>query len=282
MSTVIFEGGAMRGIFTAGVIDYFLDRGIKFDNVIGVSAGACHACSYVSGQRGRAYTTSTEYLKDPRYCSLESLRKTGDMFGADFLYREIPEKLYPIDNEAFMNSGVKFQVAVTNCITGEAEYPYVRDLSKDMQYVRASSSMPVLARMVPLNGYVYMDGGIADSIPVKQAEKQGSSKNVVVLTQPRGYRKKKASPLIMSVIKAKYRDYPQMIKALESRTEVYNDTLDYIDREEKAGRLFVIAPLGSLDIGRTEKNKAKLKKAYNEGYFVAEGLGDRLKAYLAE
>ena len=276
---LIFEGGGMRGIFAAGVIDYFLDNDIRFENVYGVSAGACHACSYVCGQRGRAYATSTDYLGNPDYCSVHSLRKTGDMFGADFIYHRIPEELYPIDNEAFLESGINFKVAITNCITGEAEYPQIRDMHGDMEYVRASASIPVLSRMVPLDGYVYIDGGIADSIPVIQSEKDGNEKNVVVLTRPRGYRKT-STGAAMPILRAKYGRYPKMLAALKKRARVYNATLDHIWRGVDDGSIFVIAPMGPLDIGRTELNKDKLRKAYEEGYYVAEGLNEKMREFI--
>ena len=276
---LIIEGGGMRGIFAAGVIDYFLDNDIRFENVYGVSAGACHACSYVCGQRGRAYATSTDYVDDPRYCSLKSLRKTGDMFGSDFLYRKIPEELYPLDNEEFKRRGINFKVAVTNCITGEAEYPEIKDMHEDMKYVRASSSLPMLSRMVPVDGYVYMDGGIADSIPIVKSEKDGNDKNVLVLTRPCGYRKREGQPL-MPILHTKYRRYPMMLDALANRNKVYNQTLDHIGDAVAAGKAFVIAPMGPLDIKRTEMNRDKLKKAYEEGYFVAEGLAEKLKNFM--
>lgn len=279
---LILEGGGMRGIFVAGVIDYLLDAGIAFDNVIGVSAGACHGCSYVSGQRGRAYATATEYIDNKEYCSLYSLRKTGDLFGAEFLYHKIPEELYPIDNEAFRRSGIKFQAVVTNCETGQAEYPVISDMFADVEWIRASSSLPFLANMVEVGGGLYMDGGIADSIPLGQSIGQGNEKHVVVLTRPRDYRKKAARGGIKAMMKAKYRAYPKMVEAYMHRYETYNKSLELVAKEEAAGRAFVIAPLGPLDIGRTERDKEKLRKAYQEGYFVAEGLGDRLKAFLAE
>lgn len=175
-NALILEGGGMRGIFAAGAIDYLLDQEIRFDNVIGVSAGACHGCSYVCGQRGRAYATATDYLDEKDYCSMRSLRKTGDLFGADFLYYKIPQELYPIDNEAFLKSGIKFQAVVTNCETGEPEYPVIKDMFEDIEYVRASSSLPFLANMVEIDGKLYMDGGISDSIPLAQSLRQGNEK----------------------------------------------------------------------------------------------------------
>lgn len=278
-NALILEGGGMRGIFAAGVIDYLLDRKIHFDNVIGVSAGACHGCSYVCGQRGRAYATATDYLDNKDYCSLRSLRKTGDLFGADFLYHKIPQELYPIDNDAFLRSGIKFQAVVTNCETGRAEYPVIKDMFEDIEYVRASSSLPLLANMVEIDGNLYMDGGISDSIPLGQSLKQGNEKNVIVLTRPRDYRKKNSR--VAQAAGLKYRKFPQMAAALKNRPKVYNETLDLIEKEEAAGRAFVIAPMGPLDIGRTEKDRNKLKAAYQEGYFVAEGLGAKLSAFLA-
>lgn len=277
---IVFEGGGLRGIFAAGVIDYLLDNNIIFKNVIGVSAGACHACSYVSGQRGRSYAVSTDYLDDKRYMSIDSLRKTGDLFGSDFIYHKIPEELYPLDNDAFLKSGITFRAGVTNCETGLPEYLQVKDLIKDVDMVRASSSLPLLARMVEIDGNLYMDGGIADSVPVKASEEFGCRKNVVVLTRPVGYRKDKEK--LIELIRMRYKKYPEMVQALKFRWRVYNETMDYIDEGVENGTIFRIAPLGDLNIGRLEKNKEKLKKAYEEGYFVAEGYGEKLRAFLAK
>lgn len=275
---IVFEGGGLRGIFAAGVIDYLLDNGIVFDHVMGVSAGACHACSYLSGQRGRSYAVSTDYLNDKRYMSMDSLAKTGDLFGVDFIYHKIPEELYPLDNEHFKESGVTFRVGVTNCITGEAEYPQVKDMIEDVDLVRASSSLPLLARMVYLNGTPYMDGGIADSVPIKASEAFGCEKNVVVLTRPAGYRKDPEK--LTKVIGMKYRKFPKMVEALKHRDEVYNETMDYIDEGVAKGTIFRIAPMGDLDIGRLEKDPMKLRKAYIEGYYVTEGLSAKLKEFM--
>lgn len=278
---VIFEGGGMRGIFVTGVIDYFLENKIYFPHVYGVSAGACNACSYVSRQVGRAYGTATEYLDDPAFSSIKSLRRTGNYFNADFIYKKIPESLYPIDNDVFKASGTEFRVSMTNCITGEAEYPQVNDLFEDIDYVRASASLPLLSELVPIDGYCYLDGGIADSIPVIQSVKDGNTKNVVVLTRPLGYRKK-PNKAIMPMIRAKYHRYPKLIEAVEKRYIFYNESLKFIEEGMKNGTVFVIAPMGDLNIGRTEKNKVKLRKAYEEGYFVAEGLSARMQAFLDE
>lgn len=275
---IVFEGGGMRGVFTAGVIDYLLDQDIRMDSVYGVSAGACHGVSYCSGQRRRAISSVLDFMDDPQYCSLESLRKTGNLFGAEFLYHRIPDELLPVDEVQFEERNMIFKVVITNCITGKAEYPQIRNLKKDMKYIQASSSLPLVSRMVPLNGYVYMDGGITDSIPIRKAEEDGNEKNVVVLTRPLGYRKHVSPALPM--IRVEYRRYPEMIRAMQRRHEVYNDTLEHIEAGIKEGRTFVIAPMGSLNIGKVEKNRRKLENAYREGYYVAEGLGEKLRAFL--
>ena len=275
---IIFEGGGLRGIFAAGVIDYLLDNDIIFKNVIGVSAGACHACSYVSGQRGRSYAVSTDYLDDKRYMSFENLRKTGDLFGSDFIYHKIPEELYPLDNEAFKKSGISFRAGVTNCETGFPEYLEVKDLFEDVDIVRASSSLPMLANMVEINGNLYMDGGISDSIPVEASEEMGFKKNVVVLTRPVGYRKEKEK--MIKLVQARYGKYPEMVKALRFRDRIYNETMDHIDEGVENGTIFRIAPVKDLGIGRLERNKNKLKLAYEEGYFVAEAMAEKLKEFL--
>lgn len=278
MTGLVIEGGGMRGIFAAGVLEYLLDNDIKVDYVIGVSAGACHGCSYVSGQKGRAFAVCTDYMDDPRYGSVQSLLKTGDYFGKKFMYHTIPEELNPVDNESFKKSGIRFEVGVFNCITGESEYPEIKDMFEDVDWIAASASLPLFAKMVDIGGYQYMDGGLSDSIPVKHAQEIGCDKVIVILTRERGYRKAESKSI--PLIKAKYKDYPKLIEALKRRHTVYNETLEYIDEEEKKGNVFVIAPVKDLGVGRLEKDRNKLKNAYLEGYYVTESYGDRLKEFL--
>ena len=278
MTGLVIEGGGMRGIFAAGVLEYLLDNDIKVDYVIGVSAGACHGCSYVSGQKGRAFAVCTDYMDDPRYGSVQSLLKTGDYFGKKFMYHSIPEELNPVDNESFKKSGIRFEVGVFNCITGESEYPEIKDMFEDVDWIAASASLPLFAKMVDIGGYQYMDGGLSDSIPVKHAQEIGCDKVIVILTRERGYRK--AASKSIPLIKAKYKDYPKLIEALKRRHTVYNETLEYIDEEEKKGNVFVIAPVKDLGVGRLEKDRNKLKNAYLEGYYVTESYGDKLKEFL--
>lgn len=275
---LVLEGGGMRGVFTAGVTDFFLDKKIEFDSVIGVSAGSCHACSFVSKQRGRALSVSIDYLNDKEYCSVYSLLKTGDLFGAEMLYKKIPTTLYPIDNEAFEKSKTTFKAVITNCKTGEAEYPEVKHLVKSIRYVRASSSLPFVSRIVGINGQPYLDGGIADSIPIKQSIKDGNTKNVVVLTRDRKYRKNENK--LIELARGKYFKYPNLVKALKNRYLVYNETLEFIFEEEKKGNIFVIAPSEPLDLGRVEKSRDKLIAAYNVGYNQAEKQYEEMMKYL--
>lgn len=279
-SGLVLEGGGMRGAFTAGVLDYFLENKLKFDSCIGVSAGACHACSFLAGQHRRAFEVSVNYLHDRRYCSLQSLLTTGDLFGAKMLYDTIPNQLYPIDNDTFLKSRTQFYAVITNCKTGHAEYHQVKDLRQDVGAVRASSSLPMLSRMVELNGARYLDGGISDSIPVRQSIQLGNAKNVVVLTQHRGYRKKENG--LLPLLRFKYRKYPALLRQMENRHINYNNTLDFIEKQQEQGRVFVIQPQQPLRIGRIEKNAEKLTAVYEQGRAQAACDYAALLAYLQE
>lgn len=275
---LVLEGGGMRGVFTAGVLDCFLDEEISFNDCFAVSAGACHACSYLSKQRGRALSTAIDYLDDKRYCSFYSLVTTGDLFGKDFVYYKIPNELYPIDNEAFLKCDTKFYAVITNCITGKAEYKLITDLKKDIEIVRASSSLPMVSKMVEIDSNPYLDGGISDSIPIKAAQRQKNDKIVVVLTRHEGYRKSENK--LMPFIKLKYRKYPDLAEQIALRYKNYNDTIDYITEEERKGNIFVIRPPYDSGIERVEKNREKLKALYQLGYDTAKTQAAKLKEYL--
>lgn len=275
---LILEGGGMRGFFTTGVLDFFLENNIEFDNIIGVSAGACHAVSYLSKQHGRSYRVSTDYLDDKHYCGLYSLITTGDLFGAEMLYEKIPNELNPIDSGTFNSNRIKMQAVISNSLTGKAEYPYINDVKEDVVYIRASSSLPLVSRPVFIDGVPYFDGGICDSIPLKQSEKQGYKKNVVVLTQPRNFRKEAAG--MNGLFKLKLRKYPKLIEAMKNRHVMYNDTLDYIRKQEQNGVAFVIAPENPLPVKRIEKDKAKLREAYEMGYNTAKNNYDNLQSFI--
>ena len=277
---LILEGGGMRGVYTAGVLDCFLDEGLFFDRCYGVSARACQACSYLSRQRDRGRATAMDYLRDRRCASLWSLRRTGDYFGAAFLYDLLPNEIYPYDYDAFRAYAGTFYAVVTDCETGAAEYRPVRDMRSDIVYVRASSSLPLLSRMVEADGRRYLDGGIADSIPLRRAEADGREKNVVVLTRARDYRKGKNRA--MFAIRRRYSDYPRLVEAVETRHLRYNETLELIREREAAGRAFVIAPTAPVKIGRLEKNRDRLWALYRAGYRDAARLMPALRRFLAD
>ncbi len=276
-SGLVLEGGGMRGVFTDGVLDCFMDNGITFEEVWGVSAGACAACSYLSGQRGRAWRTMTEFLSEPEYCSVTSLVRTGDMFGADFNYIKVPNILIPYDYDAFLAQESGFVAVVTDCATGQPVYHEIKDLRRDMVWVRASSSLPLVSRMVRIDGRDYLDGGISDSVPYKaMTEKRiaegKTPKAVVVLTQPRGYKK---SPELTLPAKIVYRKHPALLAAVISRSERYNVGIAEVWEKGGAGECVIIAPPAPLGLSRTEKDVSKLRAAYELGYAEAEKrLGD--------
>lgn len=278
---LVLEGGAMRGMFTAGVTDVMLENHIEFDGMVGVSAGACFGCNFKSRQIGRSVRYNLRFCRDPRYCSFRSLLKTGDLFGADFCYDEIPRQLDLFDYDAFAANPMEFHVVCTDVETGEAVYDQLYSADdEEMRLVRASASMPLVSRIVEVRGRKLLDGGIADSIPLKYFEGQGYGRNVAVLTQPEGYVKQpnRAMPLMRRVLK----DYPEAIKAIARRHEMYNETLAYVRQREAEGACFVIRPKEKLIVGRIEHNPEKLRAVYEAGRKVMEEQLDALKAFLQE
>ena len=277
---LVVEGGGMRGVYTAGVLDYFMEKNLYFDDCYGVSAGACHISSYVSKQIGRSIKVTLDYINDKRYCSVNSLIKTGDMFGVEMLYDLIPNKLELYDYDTFNKFKGNFYSVVTNCKTGKAEYIKIKDMKKDIIAVRASSSLPLLSRIVEINGKEYLDGGITDSIPIKKSIKDGHKKNVVILTRDKTYRKSK--PKFLSFFKLKYKKYPNLVKAIENRYKMYNETLDFIEEEKAKNKVFIIQPKLPVKISRIEKDKDKLKELYNQGYEDAKEIYEDLMKFLEE
>lgn len=277
-AALIVEGGGMRGVYAAGVMDFFLDKKLCFAAAYGVSAGAGHLCSFLSGQRGRAVAINLDYLGDKRYCSLHSLIRTGDLFGADMLYNIIPNQLNLYDYAAFAANPTRFFAAVTNCRTGQAEYLPILDMKRDIIKVRASSSLPMLARMVEIGGQKYLDGGMADSIPLQKSIADGNRKNVLILTQHDGYIK--GPNRAMGLIAMKYRKYPGLVEATRTRHIRYNKALELIRQEKERGNAFVIQPRHPVQIGRVEKNREKLWALYEEGYADAQRCWPELQAFL--
>ena len=278
-ASLILEGGGMRGLFTAGVIDYFMDQEIEFKSIYGVSAGASNGCNYMSHQKGRTYTVNTKYRGEKEFAGLHSLITTGDFFGKEYQLHTIPDKLCPFDYDTFnANDRTAFYAVITNCDTGKPEYPGVKRLPEDMEYIWASTSLPLLSRIVEIDGGHYLDGGISDSIPIVRSLKDGNKKNVIVLTRDRSYRKEPNK--MMPMIERKYKDYPNLIKAIKYRYRIYNHTLEFIEKHEKAGHIFVIRPEEKVKIGRLEKDEKKLKNLYDMGYETAKQHTDEMIAYL--
>ena len=276
---LVLEGGAMRGLFSAGVMDVLMEHQIAFDGAIGVSAGAAFGCNYKSRQPGRVIRYNTEYARDPRYCSLRSLFKTGDLFGADFCYHELPNKLDPFDTEAFQQNPMEFYVVCTDVLTGEAVYQKCGIADDEcFEWLRASASMPLVSRTVEIGGRQMLDGGIADSIPLRYFEQIGYNKILVILTQPEGYRKKKNKAL--PLIRLNFRQYPKMVEALEKRHKKYNDTLAYVKKREREGAVLVLRPQDSLSIGRVEHNPERMRQVYDCGRKVALQSLEQIEAFL--
>ena len=260
---LVLEGGAMRGMFTAGVLDVFLEEGIAFDGAAGISAGAVFGCNFKSRQIGRAIRYNKKYGRDPRYCSLRSLLRTGDLYGVDFCYREIPDVLDPFDRAAFRENPLAFWVGATDVRTGETAWHLCTDGGpEDMAWLRASASMPMVSRPVEIGGRLLLDGGMTDAVPLRFMEERGY-RPVVVLTQPRGYRKKKSRASFLFSLSL--RCWPAAAQAMRVRHERYNGQMEEIDAREAAGAALVIRPRAALGIGRTESDPDELERVYQLG-----------------
>ncbi len=261
---LILEGGGMKGIYTAGVLDYFMDKEIAFSDNYGVSAGACHLCNYMSGQRGRSYRISVNYLDMKQYCGKWSLLTTGDLFGVDMNYSLIPNYLDPFDYDAAAAfAGRAFAVA-TDIETGKPAYFPLKDLREDLAAVRASSSLPLVSRNVKIGGRLYLDGGISDSIPVRKSIQDGNRKNVVIMTKEEGFVRQPAGAEL-TFAKARYLRYPKVYELMRERHLSYNATVQYIEEKKREGELFVIRPKRKSEVGRIEKDKEKMRALYEEG-----------------
>ena len=261
---LVLEGGAMRGMFTAGVIDVMMENGIEYDGIIGVSAGAAFGCNYKSKQIGRVIRYNMKFCNDKRYSGIRSLLKTGNIYNTEFAYGEVPLKHDVFDFDTYQNDPTDFYVVCTDVETGEAVYHiYGGKDDHGFDWIRASASMPMVSQIVEIDGQKLLDGGIADSIPVRYFETIGYDKTIVVLTQPEHYQKKPNR--LMPLIRLKYKKYPKLAEAMEKRHLVYNQTLAYVEEQEKLGKLFVIRPPHKLQIGKVEKDPSKLKEIYDIG-----------------
>ncbi len=278
---LVLEGGAMRGMFTAGVTDVLMENGIEFDGAIGTSAGAVFGCNYKSRQIGRTIRYNKKYCRDSRYVGFKNLIMTGDLYGKDFAYNELPNKLDIFDKETFSKHPMEFYVVATDVETGEAVYHKCTDGGeRDTTYMRASASMPLVSNIVEIGGKKMLDGGMADSVAIKEMERMGYSKNVIILTQPIDFIKEPNK--MLPVMRIKYRKYPEFIKSLETRHTRYNETIEYIKAGENRGDMFVIRPESSLGIGAMEKNPDELERVYQLGRKTALKRLEELKEFMRE
>ena len=275
---LVMEGGAMRGMFTAGVLDVLMEHGIAFSAAVGVSAGAAFGCNLKSRQIGRVIRYNKRFCRDKRYCSLYSLLKTGDIFGADFCYREIPEELDIFDKKAFEENPMDFYVVATDVFTGKPVYQRLEKVDERCyRWMRASASMPMVSRPVEVDGYTLLDGGMSDSIPLRFMHRQGYERNVVILTRPRDYRKEPENVLLL---KTMLRNYPAMIRVMAHRHERYAFQRDYVFGSERAGDTLVICPDEPLNVSRVEHDPEKLQGAYEEGRRIALRELEKLRAFV--
>ncbi|GFI62569.1 hypothetical protein IMSAG049_01753 [Clostridiales bacterium] len=276
---LVLEGGAMRGLYTAGVLDILSENDIKVDGVIGVSAGVVHGVNYASGQTGRSIRYTLKYRGDKRYMSVRSLLKSGNMVETKFCYHDIPEKLDPFDNKSFKNSGIDFYAVCSNVETGEAEFIKCTDLKKQIDVVRASASMPFVSQIVETEGMKLLDGGICDSVPVKKFLEMGYDRLIVVLTKVKGYIPKKNNAVMAKKV---YGEYPDFVDALITRHLRYGENLRYVNEMEKEGKILVIRPSRTVEISRTEKNLARIWEMYDLGRDDAAERLSEVKAWLQE
>ncbi|WP_294578505.1 patatin family protein [uncultured Thomasclavelia sp.] len=276
---LVLEGGAMRGLYTAGVLDVFLDQQINIDGIIGVSAGALFGVNYVSKQKGRTLRYNKKYVGDKRYMGLHSLITTGNIVNKDFAYYQVPLKLDPFDQETFAKSNIEFLATVTNLKTGQPEYIKIINAYKQMEVFRATSAMPFVSKIVTINDQEYLDGGIADSIPIEKAKQLGYDKIIVILTRPIEYRKKKSNQLIPKLF---YHRYPNFVQTINNRYLNYNKTVEKIIELEQEHKIFVIRPSKTVPIKRLEKDPDRLQEIYDLGVIDANKIINDLKQYLTD
>ena len=276
---LILEGGAMRGLFTAGVLDVLMENGVTFDGAVGVSAGAAFGCNIKSHQIGRVLRYNTRFCADKRYCGMSSLLKTGNIYSTEFCYGEVPLKYDPFDFETYKKDPMEFYVVSTDVETGRPVYhKYMGEEDSGFDWIRASASMPLASRIVELDGKKLLDGGVADSIPVMAFRKMGFKKDLVILTRPEGYRKKQ-NPML-PLIRRAYREYPEFVETAASRHLVYNRELDEISRLEREGEILVIRPSRRIKISRTERRPERIEQMYRLGREDAMKAFSGIKAFM--
>ena len=275
---LVLEGGAMRGLWTAGITDVMMEHDIWPDGLIGVSAGAAFGCNYKSRQIGRAIRYNMRFAKDSRYSGIRSLLTTGDYFNAEFDYHIVPKQYEIYDDDAFNRNPMEFIVVCTDVETGEAVYKPLTEANYDTyEWIRASASMPLVSKVVSIQRRKLLDGGVADSIPLAYTESRGYDRNVVVLTQPLGYQKEHNR--LMPLMRFALRRYPEMIKALDYRHIMYNKQLEYVAQAEREGRCLVIRPDTKIPIGHISHNPQQMQHVYQIGRAIGERYIERIKDF---
>ncbi|KGQ63424.1 serine protease [Gallibacterium anatis 7990] len=275
---LVLEGGAMRGLYTAGILDVFLEQDIHVDGIVGVSAGVLFGVNYPSKQKGRALRYNLKYLNNKRYMGLHSLITTGNIVNKDFAFYDLPINIDRFDEQAFIDSGIDFYATLTNVDTGQAEYVKLSHIFEQMEVLRATSAMPFVSRMVEIDGKRYLDGGIADSIPLEKCRQLGYDKIIVILTRPLEYRKKAVNPLLFKLFYAKY---PNLVASLTQRYLNYNQRVEQVIEADKKGEIFVFRPSKTLPIKRIEKDPVKIQAMYDLGVADAHQALADLKHYLS-
>jgi len=278
-SALILEGGGMRGLYTAGVLDGMLEEKVKVDGMVTVSAGALFGINFPSKQKGRTLRYNKRYINDDRYISFKSLIKTGNIVNTDFAYHTVPFSLDKFDEEAFEESDIDFYATITNVETGQPEYVLIENGVEQIDVLEATGAMPFVSKIVEIDGNKYLDGGVSDSIPVEKAKDLGYEKQVVVLTRPSQYRKKKPSSALIDLV---YRKYPKFADQLKKRHLNYNETIEKIIDLEKEGKIFIIRPTDYIPIKRLERDSEKLQEMYDLGFSDVKEKMSQLKAYLEE
>lgn len=265
---LVLEGGGMRGVFTCGVLDCFMDYNIYFPYVVGVSAGACNGLSFISRQKGRAKYSNIDMLEKYRYIGLRHFIRHRNIMDFNLLFKELPETIYPYDYDAYFESSTRLEIVTSNCLTGRAEYlEEKKDKDRLLSLAKASSSLPFVCPVAYVDSIPMLDGGICDSVPLRRSIEQGFGQNIVVLTRNKGYRKEEKDIKLPSFV---YRKYPAMREALALRNAVYNAQLEEVEKQEAEGKVFVIRPVNPIRVKRMEKNTERLQNLYDEGYLCAK------------
>jgi predicted patatin/cPLA2 family phospholipase len=275
---LVLEGGGLRGVYTSGVIRFFMDKRIEFPYVVGVSMGVCNGANYVSRQPERNRIVNIDFVNDPRYISYRRLLLKGELFGMEFIFNTIPFSLVPFDQKAFLGNEAKFVIGVTDCETGDAVYFEKSELGNDaMDIFRATCSLPFLEKPVHYKGRIFMDGGVSDPIPIQKSIDDGNSRNVLILTRPKGYRKKPSYLYLLA--RLWYPKFKGLQRVLAVRHKRYNETMDMVDELERSGQAISIRPARTIGAGRVERNKKKLLTAYDQGYEDASSCYEKIKVF---